>query len=207
MAFLLAAEMISFWLNPTQPKDLISIMLIRPLNETELHPTLFAGFHRHQVTTRCKKKTDGVWREVDSAFVDEDWDADDLIELTGLLRQILARGGVLFGAFDDCGSLKGFSAVEGRFTGSAGQYLDLAWLHVSEDQRGHGVGKALFRRSADWAFSHGAKKLYISAHSALESQAFYAAMGCVEAEEYDQTHTRNEPGACQLEYDLGSAAK
>ena len=58
-------------------------MLIRPLRETELTSALFDGFHRHQVTTRCKKKIDGVWREVDCAFVDEDWDADDLIELTG----------------------------------------------------------------------------------------------------------------------------
>ena len=182
-------------------------MLIRPLTETELSPALFVGFHRHQVTTRCKKKIDDVWREVDCAFEDEDWDADDLIELTGLLRQILVRGGIVFGAFDDNGVLKGFSAVEGRFTGSAGQYLNLVWLHVSEDRRGHGAGKALFRRSADWAISQGARKLYISAHSALESQAFYAAMGCVEAEEYDQTHTNNEPGACQLEYDLGSAAR
>jgi GNAT superfamily N-acetyltransferase len=182
-------------------------MLIRPLTETELTPALFAGFHRHQVTTRCKKKIDGVWREVDSAFEDEDWDADDLIELTGLLRQILAHGGVLFGAFEESGVLKGFSAVDGRFSGSAGQYLDLVWLHVSEDLRGRGIGKALFQRSAEWAFSHGAKKLYISAHSSLESQAFYAAMGCMEAEEYDQTHTKNEPGACQLEYVLGDAAR
>lgn len=182
-------------------------MLIRPLRETELTSALFDGFHRHQVTTRCKKKIDGVWREVDCAFVDEDWDADDLIELTGLLRQILVRGGIVFSAFDESGSLKGFSAVEGRLFGSRQQYLDLAWLHVSEDQRSRSIGKALFRRSADWAISHGAKKLYISAHSALESQAFYAAMGCVEAEEYDQTHTKNEPGACQLEFDLGNAAR
>ena len=180
-------------------------MLIRPLTETELSPALFAGFHRHQVTTRCKKKIDNVWREVDCAFEDEDWDADDLIELTGLLRQILARDGIVFGAFDDNGVLKGFSAVEGRFTGSAGQYLDLVWLHVSEDLRGYGIGKTLFLRSADWAKVHGAKKLYISAHSALESQAFYAAMGCVEAEEYDPVHVENEPGACQLEFVFGNA--
>ena len=66
-------------------------------------------------------------------------------------------------------------------------------------------GKSLFRRSADWAKVHGAKKLYISAHSSLESQAFYAAMGCVEAEEYDPVHVENEPGACQLEFVLGNA--
>ena len=44
------------------------------------------------------------------------------------------------------------------------------------------------------------KKLYISAHSAVESQAFYKKMGCVEAEEYDPAHTAAEPCDCQLEY-------
>ena len=42
--------------------------------------------------------------------------------------------------------------------------------------------------------------LYISAHSAVESQAFYKKMGCVEAEEYDPAHTAAEPCDCQLEY-------
>ena len=47
-----------------------------------------------------------------------------------------------------------------------------------------------------------AKKLYISAHSAVESQAFYKAMGCVEAEEYNAEHVEKEPYDCQLECDV-----
>ena len=45
-------------------------------------------------------------------------------------------------------------------------------------------------------------KLYISAHSAVESQAFYKAMGCVEAEVYHQGHVEEEPYDCQLECGL-----
>ena len=48
----------------------------------------------------------------------------------------------------------------------------------------------------------GAGKLYISAHSAVESQAFYKAMGCVEAKEINAAHAEKEPFDCQLEFSL-----
>ena len=51
----------------------------------------------------------------------------------------------------------------------------------------------------EWARKKGARKLYISAHSAVESQAFYRQMGCVEAELYNQSHVEKEPFDCQLE--------
>ena len=43
------------------------------------------------------------------------------------------------------------------------------------------------------------RKLYISAHSAVETQSFYRAMGCVEAEAYCAEHVEREPFDCQLE--------
>ena len=104
----------------------------------------------------------------------------------------------MYGAFVD-GTLKGFTSVEPGFLGSGGQYLDLSSIHVSEDARGAGIGKALFLMAKEWAREKGAKKLYISAHSAVESQAFYQRMGCVEALEYNQRHVDAEPFDCQLE--------
>ena len=77
--------------------------------------------------------------------------------------------------------------------------MDLSSIHVSEDMRGRGIGRELFRIAKNWAKQHGAKKLYISAHSAVESQAFYRAMGCVEAQEYNPEHVAKEPCDCQLE--------
>ena len=56
--------------------------------------------------------------------------------------------------------------------------------------------------AARWARDRGAQKLYISAHSAIESQAFYRAMGCVEAHTYNPAHVAAEPFDCQLEYRL-----
>ena len=62
-----------------------------------------------------------------------------------------------------------------------------------------GIGAALFPSARDWARAHGGRKLYISAHSAVESQAFYRKMGCVEAQEYNRKHGEAEPFDCQLE--------
>ncbi len=86
--------------------------------------------------------------------------------------------------------------------GKEQRYLDLSSIHVSEDMRGQGIGKSLFLAAKEWAKSRGAKKLYISAHSAVESQAFYKAMGCVEAQGYNQMHVEAEPYDCQLECEL-----
>ncbi|MDE7266162.1 MAG: GNAT family N-acetyltransferase, partial [Lachnospiraceae bacterium] len=82
------------------------------------------------------------------------------------------------------------------------KYLDLSSIHVSEDMRGQSIGKALFTAAKEWAKNKGARKLYISAHSAVESQAFYKAMGCVEAQVYNQKHVEAEPYDCQLECEL-----
>ena len=52
------------------------------------------------------------------------------------------------------------------------------------------------------AFCDDALKGFVSveaAHSAVESQAFYKAMGCVEAQVYHPGHVEAEPYDCQLE--------
>ena len=107
----------------------------------------------------------------------------------------------MFGAFLS-ETLKGFSSVESRPLGKARDYLDLSSLHVSAELRGRGTGRELFARAAEWARERGAKKLYISAHSAVETQAFYKALGCVEAEEYNPEHVEQEPFDCQMEFVL-----
>ncbi len=115
------------------------------------------------------------------------------------LKNTLVKGGVVFGAFVK-DVLKGFSSVEPVLFGKNKEYLDLSSIHVSEDMRGKGIGNELFRLSKEWAQKHGAKKLYISAHSSVESQSFYRTMGCVEALEYSVLHVEKEPCDCQLEY-------
>ena len=84
--------------------------------------------------------------------------------------------------------------------GSNLQYADLLELHTDNRYRRMGLGRALFERCAAWARERGAQKLYISAHSAQESQAFYRSIGCVDALWISQEHAQKEPFDCQLEY-------
>ncbi len=172
----------------------------RKLKSAEINRELFWGFIRRQVVTDCWRRIDGEWVIKSDPFVD-DWSEEDFTFLVKCLRNTVTIGGVVYGAFD--GSvLKGFASVEPQLFGGEQKYLDLTSIHVSQDMRGKGIGRGLFTIACDWAREHGAKKLYISAHSAVESKAFYKAMGCVEAEVCNQEHVLAEPFDCQLERKL-----
>lgn len=173
----------------------------RPLLEHEIGRELFRSFIRRQVVVKCwRRGSGGAWVIRDDPFID-DWTEEDYQTLIDCLKHTIAAGGVVYAAFAD-GGLKGFASVEPELFGGEHRYLDLSSIHVSEDMRGTGIGTALFRLAQDWAREHGAKKLYISAHSAVESQAFYRNLGCVEAQAYHQAHVEAEPFDCQLECPL-----
>ncbi len=175
-------------------------MIYRVIVEEEIDRELFSDFRRRQVVTDCWRRVDGEWVIRSDPFIDE-WSEEDYRELISCLRNTLRTGGIVYGAFEE-NLLKGFVSVEAEPLGSLGQYLDLSSIHVSEDRRGLGIGNRLFMLACDWAREHGAKKLYISAHSAVETQAFYRSRGCVEAEEYNKEHCEREPYDCQMEYQL-----
>lgn len=167
------------------------------IDSDTLSMKLFVNFKRHQEVTKCWRKIDGKWCIKEIAFI-EDWAEKEYAELIGYLKNTIATGGVVFGVLLNK-ELKGFASIEANLFGKNKEYLDLSSIHVSEDARGKGIGKELFQHAKIWAKEHGAHKLYISAHSAIESQAFYRAMGCVEAEEYNKEHVEREPCDCQLE--------
>ena len=169
----------------------------RKLSAEEICPQLWDGFIRRQLVGACWRKIDGAWCVRDDPFVD-DWTGADYDTLISCLKNTLATGGFVHAAFED-EALKGFVSVEPALFGGEQRYLDLSSIHVSEDMRSRGIGKKLFAAAEKWAKEHGARKLYISAHSAIESQAFYEKMGCVEAEVYPQGHVTAEPYDCQLE--------
>lgn len=169
----------------------------RTLNIDEISTDLFSAFVRKQIVTKCWRKEDNKWVVKDAPFID-DWKDSDYEFLVSCLKNTIATGGLVCGAFIN-GKLKGFVSVEGKSIGSANQYMDLSSIHVSQDARRHGIGRELFLTAKRFAGERKAKKLYISAHSAVESQAFYRAMGCVEAQEYIREHVEKEPYDCQLE--------
>ena len=172
----------------------------RELSANEINIELFQSFQRRQVVTDCWRKENGNWIIKSDPFID-DWGEQEYTALVNCLKNTVATGGVVYGAFVD-GKLKGFSSVEGAPIGSGSQYMDLSSIHVSQDMRGQGIGKELFSAAKRFAVKNNKKKLYISAHSAVESQAFYRAMGCVEATEYNSEHIEKEPYDCQLECDV-----
>lgn len=173
------------------------MLLYRTLTEAEIERNLFASFIRRQIVVNCvRRKADG-WTVQEDPFVD-DWTEEDYSLLIACLKRTVRTGGFVYAAFCD-EVLKGFVSVEPEGFGGENRYLDLSALHVSEDMRRHGIGNTLFQAAKYWAVEKGARKLYISAHSAVESQAFYRAMGCVEACEYHMAHVKKEPYDCQLE--------
>lgn len=172
----------------------------RVLEADEICIELFKDFYRRQVVAKCWRKENGEWTIKDAPFVD-DWTQKDYEILISCLKNTILTNGFVYAAFYD-DKLKGFVSVESEMFGGEERYLDLSSIHVSEEMRGKGIGKALFFAAKEWAKENGAKKLYISAHSAVESQAFYKSVGCVEAKVYDKKHVEKEPYDCQLECSL-----
>lgn len=175
-------------------------MKYRSLQENEINRELFRDFIRRQVVTKCWRKEKGEWVIKDAPFID-DWTEQDYQVLIECLKGTAASGGLVYGAFYE-GRLKGFIAVLPEIFGGENKYIDLAAIHVSQDMRGTGIGTVLFKEAKRWAKEKGAEKLYISAHSAVESQAFYKRMGCVGAAWYKKEHVEEEPFDCQLEVKL-----
>ncbi len=179
-------------------------MQYRALTQEELTLSLFSSFIRRQVVRQCYRKMNGVFVIQDVSFT-EDWGEKEYRYLTECLKNTVGTGGAVFGAFFD-DRLKGFASLENLFFGSKAQYLELSSLHVSEDMRRKGIGRTLFFMAAQAAKEKNAKSLYISSHSAVETQAFYRAMGCVEAKEYNPLAVKREPFDCQLEFSLSGLA-
>ncbi len=166
-----------------------------------LTPALFDGFHRHQIIQDVWQLQDGQW-VIDSApRLIEDWGQKQHEFICHCLRETLTDGGRVWGAFVG-DKLKGIVAVNAPPLGSQGQYRDIPFLHVSEEYRGQGIGKALFARAKEAARELGGNMLYISSQVSTETQAFYAKMGCQDASEPSAEHIRWNPQERQLECNI-----
>lgn len=172
----------------------------KELKKAEIDVALFASFNRYQDVKKCWRKENGEWILKEIAFT-EQWGSDEYEYLIKCLQNTIKSGGTVFGAFHN-NVLVGFASIENQFFGLKKEYLQLSSIHTSYESRGMGIGKNLFSLVCEKAKEMGAQKLYISTHSSQESQAFYKAMGCVEAMEYNAKLVAEEPCDCQLEYSL-----
>ncbi len=173
-------------------------MEYRKISAEELTPALFDGFRRHQEINQVWRKENGSWVIRSAPRVIEEWGEQQHEFICHCLRETLAFGGMVVGAFAN-DKLKGILSVDACPFGSQEQYLEIPFLQVSRDYRGRGIGKRLFAMAKEFAREKGAERLYLSSQPSVESQAFYKAVGCVEAEEYSVEHAERNPEDCQIE--------
>ncbi|WP_195999644.1 GNAT family N-acetyltransferase [Clostridium sp. 1001271B_151109_B4] len=175
-------------------------IIYKKLKEEEINEELFSKFNRYQEVKRCWRKHEDKWRLENIPFI-EQWSKEEYRFLVKCLKNTIRTKGIVVGAFNK-EILIGFVSIESELFGAHKEYVQLSSIHVSYESRGRSIGKGLFIIAIQEAKLLGAKKLYISAHSSEESQAFYKAMGCVEAEEYNEEIASQEPCDCQLEFIL-----
>lgn len=168
------------------------------LSENDIEISIFDGFNRFQDVRKCWRKVDNQWLLKDVVFT-ERWGNKEFESLVVYLKKTVRSGGFVSGAFE-VERLVGFVSLENTFFGPIDEYLQLSSIHISYESRGLGIGTKLFEMACAKAREIKAKKLYISAHSSEETQAFYKKLGCIEAKYYNQMLVDEEPFDCQLEY-------
>jgi GNAT superfamily N-acetyltransferase len=104
------------------------------------------------------------------------WHPDSPRTLTPLLHEICDRGGNFYAAFEG-EQLSGLSVLDTIWLGPKRDLLELAFMHVGRDYRGHGLGQALFEKAARAARERGACGLYISATRSENTIRFYQGRG------------------------------
>ena len=174
---------------------------IKELTKYDLKPGLLETFNRFQEVNKVWRKEEGQYVLKDNPFT-EQWDENLKNEVIAEdFTHCINTGGAVIAAFDG-DKLIAFAAVLRDFFGNEKQYVQLMQLHTSYEYRSRGIGKELFDTCAIKARQWGAKKLYISSHSADETQKFYRGIGCVDALEINKRLAEHEPCDCQLEYVL-----
>lgn len=157
-------------------------------------------FVRHQQVTECWRRVDGKWQLLPVPFV-EDWSLDQCRSIASDVALHMESDQTAVGAFDGK-RLVGFITLSHDIFGTSAKYVEVVCFQVSEEYRGMGIGRELFRRICAEGEKIGAEKLYISGHSSKESQAVYKALGCTHAKEISEKLVNEEPCDVQLEYDL-----
>ena len=171
------------------------------LGAKDIRPELLSGFERRQDVKRCwRKDAEGHFVLKDIAYISH-WDGTKKAEIVQELRACAEGDGAVVVAYEG-DELAGFGALRPGLFGMTAQYIDMHFLHVSHGARNRGIGRAIFGELGRIAREMGAEKLYISAHSAEETVAFYQKMGCVDALEQNQALAMEEPCDRQMECPL-----
>lgn len=170
----------------------------KKLGIEEIDHDFLKNFNRYHDVKKCWRKDNNEWVLKNIAFI-EQWNEKDKADIVKELQDTIEQGGSVIAAYHDL-ELLGFASVEGKKIGSKEQYAILHQIQIDYGHRGKGIGRVLFLMECQFAKSLGASKLYISAHSSEETQAFYTRMGCVDAQEIDAKLYELEPYDRHMEY-------
>lgn len=176
------------------------MMKYKRLNTENFSMTSLDNFQRYQEVFCCWRNIDGEYLLKPVHYI-EDWNLAEKRKLAQKILNGISNGCSAYAAIIN-DEIVGFAFLERELFGSENQYVDLAEFYVSKPQRRMGIGKKLFDMVCDGAKELGAKKIYISAHSAKESIAAYKSYGCVLAEEINIDLAEREPCDLQMEYCL-----
>lgn len=94
------------------------------------------------------------------------------------LSNCIKKGGNVIGVFYN-NILIGFAAIENEFFGDNKEYIELSYIHISNEYRNKGIGKKLFELCCIKAKEMNAKILYIGTNPSIETQKFYKSVGCI----------------------------
>jgi len=170
---------------------------IKLITVHELTDDFLFTFQRYQETHKVLVEIDNRLFEKNDSFND-DWDTLKKVAIVQELRTSLMAGGIVLGAYENH-SLIGFANIEPTRFGPQLEYVELSYIHVSQEFRGKGIGKKLFEACFETGSKLGAQKLYIAAHPSIESQLFYKKMGCTLASYIEKEILSKEPLDIQLE--------
>jgi len=158
-------------------------------------------FDRRQVVSKryCIKNSVKTLENID--FID-DWSLDERRQIVNdYIRNAYEKSLYATGVRIN-GKLAGFMVLDCHQIGPNDEYAELKQLHVSQKHRHMGIGKALFYDAVEKARDLKFSKLYISAHSAYETQVFYEDLGCICASWLYPKAVESEPYDIQMEYVL-----
>jgi predicted N-acetyltransferase YhbS len=154
---------------------------------------------------------DAIYYLVDGALVlrpehydMQGWPPGEIEKSIAWLLEMFDRGGWFCGVFDG-EQMVAVAVLDGKFIGAPPDMLQLAFLHVSRDYRGRGLGRDLFHAAAAEARARGARRMYVSATPSQHTITFYLAQGCALSPAPDPALLALEPEDIHLEYALPAA--
>lgn len=170
------------------------------LNLNNLNNTFLKDFNRYQETNHVLFNDNGKYIIKNDHYI-EKWDDIKKDYIIQSLKKCIKSGGNVIGVFYN-DILIGFAAIENEFFGDDKEYIELTYIHISNEYRKKGIGKKLFKLCCIKAKEMNAKKLYIGSNPSMETQNFYKSVGCISAKYVNQKIFNSEPLDIQLEYIL-----